>query len=557
MAHVSLYRRFRPATWDKVIGQDHIVLTLVNQIKSGTVGHAYLFTGTRGTGKTSSAKIFAKAVNCLDPKNGSPCGVCSHCRALADPSNLDIVEMDAASNNGVDEIRELKENVQYPPTSARYKVYIIDEVHMLSGSAFNALLKTLEEPPAHAIFILATTEVHKVPQTILSRCLRFDFRLVSKEKLVGLLKQIFAEIGYSYEEEALEILALHGEGSVRDTLSIADICLSYSPEKLTAEAVLEMLGASDFQTLFEIASGILSGQIGEALKIADGVYARGKGISTFNKDLCAFFRDILAVKNVSDYKSRYNAQQTEALKKLADRYDNYRLGRVMDILSSAENLIRYSTQPQIIMDACIVKASELQTEPNIEALLSRVRALENKLADLQSGAIKITYPDEPSPQISVSQATDNGDPYPLPSDGAPSSGMEDILSKLVPAEEEAVFCDDTQEDAPSGPDELAKGIMGGLLTVLREQNYSMLYHALSKQEDYGMNGNTLAVRVSDAASWSLINAPGNPALLKSFIRQQSGGDYDLEITRKSSREEIRTGSKNTLIELFGNKLKSP
>ncbi|MDD3947443.1 MAG: DNA polymerase III subunit gamma/tau, partial [Clostridia bacterium] len=220
MAHVSLYRRFRPTSWDKVIGQDHIVTTLVNQIKSDAVSHAYLFTGTRGTGKTSCAKIFARAVNCLDPQNGSPCGVCAHCLALAEPSNLDIIEMDAASNNGVDEIRELKENVQYPPTAAKYKVYIIDEVHMLSGAAFNALLKTLEEPPKHVIFILATTEVHKLPQTILSRCLRFDFRLVPKDKLVALLAEVFTETSYTFEKEALELLALHGEGSVRDTLSI-------------------------------------------------------------------------------------------------------------------------------------------------------------------------------------------------------------------------------------------------------------------------------------------------------------------------------------------------
>lgn len=560
MAHVSLYRRFRPATWDKVIGQDHIVTTLVNQIKSGAIGHAYLFTGTRGTGKTSSAKIFARAVNCLDPVNGSPCGVCAHCKALADPSNLDIIEMDAASNNGVDEIRELKENVQYPPSSVRYKVYIIDEVHMLTGAAFNALLKTLEEPPAHVIFILATTEAHKLPQTILSRCMRFDFRLVPKEKLVALLQRVFGEINYPYEEEALELLALHGEGSVRDTLSIADMCLSYAPEKLTAASALEVLGASDFSTLFDIASGILSGNTGAALRAANNVYARGKGISILNKDITAFFRDLIAVKNITGYKGGYNAAQLAALKTLADASDNYRLGRALDILSSVENLIRYSIQPQIVLDACIVKAAELQTEPNIEALLSRVRALETKLASIESGAIKIAASAQapataaPSAGIAgVSPAT----PQTTADDTAPASGgMDKLLSQLAPAEEEAVFDDEPAEEAPQVQDELAKGIMGGLLTSLREQNYGMLYHALARQEDYCMNGNVLTLRVSDAAGWSLFNAPGNPALLKSLVRQLSGGDYELELTRKSNREEIRSGSRNSLIELFGGKLQN-
>jgi len=540
------------------------VTTLVNQIKSGAIGHAYLFTGTRGTGKTSSAKIFAKAVNCLDPKNGSPCGICMHCKALADPSNLDIIEMDAASNNGVDEIRELKENVQYPPTSVKYKVYIIDEVHMLTGSAFNALLKTLEEPPPHVIFILATTEAHKLPQTILSRCMRFDFRLIPKEKLVALLKELFNDIGYGYEEEALDLLALHGEGSVRDTLSIADMCFSYSPDKLTAAAALEVLGASDFGTLYAIASGILTGDTGAALRAADTVYARGKGISTLNKDLSAFFRDIIAIKNVSGYKGGYSPIQMESLKKLADSSDNFRLGRAMDILASVENLIRYSVQPQVVLDACVVRAAELQTEPNIEALLSRVRALEAKLASIESGAIKIAS----SAQVSAASLTANASEtqknsgtssrMPSSANGSDSTtlspGMEKVLSQLASAEEEAVFKDEPQEPEPSGPDELAKGVMGGLLTALREQNYGMLYHTLARQEDYGMNGGVLTVRVSDAAGWSLINAAGNPALLKSLVKQQSGGDYELELTRKSNREEIRSGSRNTLVELFGAKL---
>ena len=233
----SIYRRFRPKTFDEVIGQDHIVRTLTNQIKTGNIGHAYLFTGTRGTGKTSCAKIFAKAVNCLNPQNGSPCGECEVCKALNNQDSIDIIEIDAASNNGVDQIRDLAQKAYYRPTVARYKVYIIDEVHMLSISAFNALLKTLEEPPEHVIFILATTEVPKVPQTILSRCIRFDFRLVDVDVLVDHLKYVFDILKVKYDEKALVRIAMQGEGSVRDTLSIADMCKSYCADNITYEDI--------------------------------------------------------------------------------------------------------------------------------------------------------------------------------------------------------------------------------------------------------------------------------------------------------------------------------
>lgn len=265
MAYQALYRTFRPSTLDGLVRQEHIVKILANQIETGRVGHAYLFCGPRGTGKTSTAKIFAKAINCLHPVNGSPCGKCEVCKALADPANLDISEIDAASNNSVNEMRDLREKVQYPPVSARFKVYIIDEVHMLSDSAFNALLKTLEEPPKHAVFILATTEPHKLPATILSRCMRFDFKLIPQEDIEEHLKKILQEIGKEYEDEAVSAIARAGAGSMRDSLSVADICISYSKGKLTYADVCEVLGSADFYEVAKLGESVLKEDVSAAL----------------------------------------------------------------------------------------------------------------------------------------------------------------------------------------------------------------------------------------------------------------------------------------------------
>lgn len=537
MAYVSLYRKYRPATWDKVIGQSHIVTTLVNQIEAGTVGHAYLFTGTRGTGKTSSAKIFARAVNCLHPEHGSPCGKCEVCRALAGSDNIDIIEMDAASNNGVDEIRELKENVQYPPTVGKYKVYIIDEVHMLSASAFNALLKTLEEPPAHVIFILATTEVHKLPQTILSRCMRFDFRLVSKTELTTLLGNIFDDIGYAYEREAAEILAVHGEGSVRDTLSLADMCLSYSPDKLTVPAVLEVLGASDFGTLSALASAVLSGDAGSILTLTDKVYERGKGLTTLNKELSEFFRELLTVKNVNGYRGSYNDEEYKAAKELADRYDNFRISRAMRLLAGVENALRYSTQPRIIFEAVLVQAAEMNTEPGVEALASRISALEKQLRELEFGGAVVSV--KPAvPEVSEQQVAER---------------VSSLAKKDTATEETTVFESAPQRKSAS---DKAVRLMGLMITELRENGYGLLYQALRSQEDYELEGKTLTVRVHDAASYTQLTDPSYEGVITAALKAVTGdAGYAFKcIGEKKESGKAKPEDRMRLVDLFGSKL---
>lgn len=381
MSYLALYRRYRPNTFENLIGQEHIVKTLVNQIKNDRLGHAYLFTGTRGTGKTSAAKIFAKAINCLSPKNGSPCGECEVCRQLNDPSNIDIMEIDAASNNGVNEIRELRENVQYPPVSCRYKVYIIDEVHMLSGAAFNALLKTLEEPPKHVVFILATTEAHKIPATILSRCMRFDFRLISTEEIAKLLANIFDEQNKEYEKEALFAIAKAGEGSIRDALSIADIAISHGEGKLCYDDVNDILGSSSREAVMELVKEILSSNVGYALEKVHGLYSLGKSMGILTKDVGDALRDLLVIKTCSDAESILALPKVhfDKLKEVASSANEEQLLRAMEIFAEAEMNLKYSFHPRVLFETAVVKASKPQVDYDLDALLSRIKTLEDKL----------------------------------------------------------------------------------------------------------------------------------------------------------------------------------
>ncbi len=382
MAYLALYRRYRPSTFDKLVGQEHIVKTLVNQLENDKIGHAYLFCGTRGTGKTSAAKIFSKAINCLSPINGSPCGKCAACLALNDPSNLDVQEIDAASNNGVNEIRELREKITYPPVSVRYKVYIIDEVHMLSTAAFNALLKTLEEPPKHAVFILATTESHKLPQTILSRCMRFDFKLIPTERIASLIMDIYDDIGKKYEKEAVMRIAKAGEGSIRDALSIADICVSCSDGVLTYKDVLEVLGTSDSDKITALVKSVLEGDAGGVLEAVDALSAAGKNIGLLTKDTVSLLRDLLVVrtcKKPNDILCLPEDSFNE-LKEVAKIASDERILRAIEVFSSVESDLKYSTHPRVLFETACVKAARPESDFDLTALTARIKTLEDKLS---------------------------------------------------------------------------------------------------------------------------------------------------------------------------------
>jgi DNA polymerase-3 subunit gamma/tau len=358
MEHQALYRKYRPHTFSEVIGQEHITRAIQNQIASGKISHAYLFTGSRGIGKTSVARIFARAVNCENNQNGSPCGECETCKRLEKENDINIIEIDAASNNRVDDIREIREKVKFMPVGAKYKVYIIDEVHMLTDSAFNALLKTLEEPPSHVIFILATTEVHKLPATILSRCVRFDFRLLSIADLSKLLADVFEQEGIDYEKDALRMIASSGEGSVRDTLSIADCIVAYSGNKVTKNDVQKVLGTTDYDLLLKFYDLLLDREIGGMLAFIDELDKSGKNMSVFVKDLskharnllvcstCASPNEILALPNEVFEKYMEQSQKSEERK----------LVSFLQIFSSAENELRYTLSPRLLLEALALTA---------------------------------------------------------------------------------------------------------------------------------------------------------------------------------------------------------
>lgn len=370
--YLALYRKYRPRTFDEVIGQEAVVKTLTNQIVGDKISHAYLFTGSRGTGKTSTAKIFSRAVNCLSPVNGSPCGECEVCKAL-EKNNIDILEIDAASNNGVDEIRELRERVKYPPVVGRFKVFIIDEVHMLSPSAFNALLKTLEEPPQHTVFILATTEVYKLPATILSRCIRFDFRLVSLADLSSHLKSVLDREGVSYDAESINIIARAGEGSVRDMLSVADRCVSFAGNNLTGSSVISVLGISEREALISLSGFILKKDLGGALTKLDEVLLSGKSPLVLANDLTSYFRDLLLIWALGEKSREIVVVKDDIFAEMRAQATQENYGLIENAireLSGVEQDLRYSAKPRIILEAAIIKIINNLT------LISRVERLE-------------------------------------------------------------------------------------------------------------------------------------------------------------------------------------
>lgn len=389
MAYQTLYRKWRPQNFDEVVGQTHITNTLKNEIISGKTAHAYMFTGTRGTGKTSTAKILSRALNCEAPQGGNPCNQCPTCMGILNESILDVVEMDAASNNGVENIRDIIDQVRYSTASSKYKVYIIDEVHMLSMGAFNALLKTLEEPPSHVVFILATTEIHKVPATILSRCQRFDFKNITAADISGAVARILQAEGITAQSDAVEYIAYLGNGSMRDALSITEQCLAYKPDDLTYSDVTEILGTLDDEFLYNAASHIANADTKQLLILFNDCIAGGKNPDSFIEGLLKAMRDIL-LYNMAPEICDFTTKKKQLIEKTASLYTQEKLVRCIDMLGGALRDIKLSSNSRVITECTLVRLSAPQYDVDTASLLDRISSLENKLA---RGNFALTAPE--------------------------------------------------------------------------------------------------------------------------------------------------------------------
>lgn len=382
MSYTALYRKWRPSGFDDVKGQDHIVQTLKNQITSERIGHAYLFCGTRGTGKTSIAKIFARAVNCEHPVDGSPCNECNNCKNIVSGSSMNVVEIDAASNNGVENIREIREQVQYPPTEGRYRVYIIDEVHMLSTGAFNALLKTLEEPPSYVIFILATTEVHKIPITVLSRCQRYDFKRITIDTITARLKELADAEQIQVEDKALRYIAKAADGSMRDALSLLDQCVAFHyGSLLTYDNVLEVLGAVDSGVFSELLRAVIGKETAVCIKKLEEMVIQGRELGQFVTDFIWYLRNLLVLKTADDPEEMLDMSEDNLnlLREEAGMIDGETLMRYIRIFSELSNQLRYASQKRVLIEVALIKLTKPQMEQSLDSILQRLSELEERL----------------------------------------------------------------------------------------------------------------------------------------------------------------------------------
>ena len=546
MAYQALYRKWRPQTFEQVLGQTATVKTLRRQIEDGRIAHAYLFCGCRGTGKTTMAKLMSRAINCLNPSHGDPCGQCETCRAIISETTMDVLELDAASNNSVDNIRELLEQVRYPAQLGRYKVYIIDEVHMLSTAAFNALLKTLEEPPAHVVFILATTEPQKLPATILSRVQRYDFGRIPSSLMVGRMREALDDLGMTAEEEALRMVARAAEGAMRDAFSILDMCVAGAEDgKITAALTRDLLGASDREFLFGFFDLLSARDEGGVMQKVDELMRSGREPQAFLRELSAHCRALLTVKAVSrdaasildvteEDEARYRAQ--------AEGISQGRLLRMLDLFMRAEGDLRFASTPRIGLESAALHACEPASGEDAAALAERVEELEAKLArlenDLQSGKLV--------PAAAAPAAT------PAPGGDAPAKAEAPAAkpaAKAAPAPKAAPVSGDAKAIWDKALQDLAKN-EPPLYGLLRKERFigakGTVYQVLipaSKKEFSYVRLNQQARR--DRIAKALSDAAGTPLTFEAVLEQNAA---------EKRMETMRDEAQRTLIEAFGRDL---
>lgn len=464
MSHQAIYRKFRPKIFDDVLGQEHVTRTLKNQIMSDNIAHAYLFSGIRGTGKTSTAKIFARAVNCIDNHDGNPCNECEICKSTLDETNMDVIEMDAASNNGVDDIRELRDKVKFLPVKSKYKVYIIDEVHMLSKGAFNALLKTLEEPPEHLLFILATTEPQKIPATILSRCQRFDLKRISADVIVENMKKICDELNVKYEEKALKLIAANSEGAMRDAQSILDRCISFNDDTVDYETVISLLGTVNYQVVLEAAGAIVDKDIEKTMNLVDSILNSGKELSFFLDELIICFRNMLIIKttNSSDNLMRISEDETDEILELNKRISVDEIVKIVEDLSTAQSECKRALNPRILLETKLIKMLHNVNYVDLETLIKRIENIENNLQGHQYGDLTRKQKSEP---VKINKAPE------MKTEIAEKPGKAEAIQK----DEKSLKSEEIKQEPfkktefeNKGDEEIFNSIINGWQSILKE-----------------------------------------------------------------------------------------
>ncbi len=510
MSYTALYRKWRPDNFGDVKGQDPIVTTLKNQITSERIGHAYLFCGTRGTGKTTVAKIFAKAVNCDHPEDGSPCGVCASCKAISAGNSMNVIEIDAASNNGVDNIREIRDEVSYSPAEGKYKVYIIDEVHMLSVGAFNALLKTLEEPPSYVIFILATTEVHKIPVTILSRCQRYDFKRISIETISERLRELMTEEQIIAEDKAVRYIAKAADGAMRDALSLLDQCVSfYFGQELTYDNVLEVLGAVDTEVFSAMLRAVMARDILDAIHLLEKIIMQGRDLSQFVIEFTWYLRNLLLVKSSEDIEDvlDVSSENLLRLREEAQMINQETLMRYIRIFSELSGEIKYASQKRVLIEMAVIKLCKPSMETDSESMLDRIRALEEQIKD---GVI-----------ISASGG--------LP-DGGDSETNGNGINELLPGKE--------RPELPKALNEDIKKI-GSIWQGIVAQMPGIIRPYLKMAKPTAREDNKLLIVVMDSLARDFLNKELQRTAIAQVINERIGKEVDFDIIMMEKNQKFQ------------------
>lgn len=506
MSYTALYRKFRPDNFEDVKGQDHIVTTLKNQIKANRIGHAYLFTGTRGTGKTTIAKIFAKAVNCENPVDGSPCGECAVCRAIAGGASMNVIEIDAASNNGVDNIREIVDEVSYSPAEGKYKVYIIDEVHMLSIGAFNALLKTLEEPPSYVIFILATTEVHKIPITILSRCQRYDFKRISIDTIADRMRELMDTEQVQIDDKALRYVARMADGSMRDGLSLLDQCIAFHlGQELTYEKVLDVLGAVDTEVFSRLFRSLLKADVLQCIGVLEDIVMQGRELAQFVADFTWYLRNLMLAKATDNIEDVIDAS-SETIARLKEEAEMAELETVMRyirIFSELSGQLRYAAQKRILIEMALIKVCRPAMETTQDAILDRIRVVEDKV---ENAAILPEGMDASAFLAGAGSQT-----------GAPAVRPKIELPKAIPEDVQAV--------------------VSKWQAIIGSADNPMKMYLKSSKPSLGNDGKLMIVLQDGLASDYFTKGEGNKEQLERLLSEFSGKEMQVSIQVAASSRE--------------------